>query len=75
MIDPLDAYSRQELADAYRALLQTLDAVRTCDEGDGRCRLCPHCVTRLYVVARPAPASIPARYTEAPWRKPVRGQW
>lgn len=69
MIDPLDAYSRQELIAAYRALLETLNSVRTCEEGDGRCRLCPHCVTRLYVTARPAPMTIPKRYTESPWRR------
>lgn len=68
--DHVDELSRQELIDAYRALREILVAVRTCDEADGRCRLCPHCVTRLYVAARPAPTLIPPRYTEAPWRRP-----
>lgn len=68
--EKVDDLSRQELIVAYRALLETLEAVRTCEEDDGRCRLCPHCVTRLYVTARPAPASVPTRYTEKPWRRP-----
>ncbi len=70
LYEKVDDLSRQELVVAYRALLDTLEAVRTCEEGDGRCRLCHHCVTRLYVTAKPSPASIPPRYTEAPWRRP-----
>ncbi len=68
--DGAEALSRQELIDAYRALREALEAVRTCDERDGRCRLCPHCVTQLYVLARPAPAAVPPRYAEKPWRRP-----
>lgn len=69
LYEKVDDLSRQELVVAYRALLDTLDAVRTCEEGDGRCRLCAHCVTRLYVVAKPSPMTVPARYTVSPWRK------
>lgn len=61
---------RLELIAEVRALRAILTAVRECEEGDGRCRLCPHCVTRLYVVARPAPVIVPKRYTESPWRRP-----
>jgi len=68
--EKVDDLSRQELLEAYRTLRGILTAVRECDEADGRCRLCPHCVTRLYVIAQPAPVSIPPRYTEAPWRRP-----
>lgn len=68
--DHVDELSRQELVAEVRALREILTAVRTCEEDDGRCRLCPHCVTRLYVVARPAPVIIPKRYREKPWRRP-----
>lgn len=67
--DALSGYSWQELADQVRDLQGILTAVRECEEGDGRCRLCAHCVTRLYVVAKPAPMTVPARYTVSPWRK------
>jgi hypothetical protein len=67
--DPLNGYSWQELADQVRTLTEILTAVRDCEEGDGRCRLCAHCVTRLYVVAKPPPMTVPARYTVSPWRK------
>ncbi len=67
--DPLNGYSWQELAGQVRALQEILTAVRDCGEDDGRCRLCAHCVTRLYVVAKPAPMTVPKRYTVAPWRK------
>lgn len=67
--DKAAEWSRQELVAEVRALREVLTAVRECEEADGRCRLCPHCVTRLYVVARPAPDIIPKRYTEVPWRR------
>lgn len=69
-IDPVDRLSREDLIEAYRTLRGLLAAVRECDEAEGQCRLCPHCVTRLYVLAKPAPVSIPPRYTEKPWRRP-----
>jgi hypothetical protein len=68
--DKVDELSRQDLVEEVRALRAILTAVRECEEADGRCRLCPHCVTRLYVVARPAPSTVPKRYAETPWRRP-----
>jgi hypothetical protein len=67
--DKVEHLSREELLTMVHDLRDILTAVRECGEADGRCRLCPHCVTRLYVVARPAPGLVPRRYTELPWRK------
>lgn len=68
--EKIDNLSREDLLEAYRTLRGLLAAVRECDNADGQCHLCPHCVTRLYVLAKPAPVSIPPRYTEKPWRRP-----
>lgn len=68
--DGVDFLSRQELIDEVRNLRNILTAVRTCEEPNGPCRLCAHCVTRLYVVSKPPPMMIPPRYTQKPWRRP-----
>lgn len=49
--DGVNFLSWQELIDEVRRLREILTAVRTCEEPNGPCRLCAHCVTRLYVVA------------------------
>jgi len=67
--DGVNFLSWQELIDEVRRLRAILTAVRTCEEPNGPCRLCAHCVTLLYVAAQPAPTLIPPRYTELPWRR------
>lgn len=58
----------REIVSMFTELRRLLGAVRHCEHAN--CRLCPTCVTRLYVVAKPAPETIATQYASAPWRKP-----
>lgn len=56
----------RELAAYLIELQQVLTDLRECEGGD--CQRCKRCVTKLYVVAKPAPLAIATQYVRTPWR-------
>lgn len=58
----------REIVSMFTELQRLLGAVRACEHAN--CRLCPTCVNRLNVLAKPAPLAIARQYRELPWRLP-----
>lgn len=49
------------------ALESVLAQMRCCR--DGRCHLCPSCVTKLQIEAKPTPLTIVHKYVVSDWRQ------